>query len=102
MFKKVSPNFRLASSGNGSYITAVTNEVVVDGLKQHDVRIGSASELFEELPPPSNFSLKAQLDAGVDLQFVDSRLLAASEINTVRAISKLNQKIDNQNETSEN
>ena len=100
MFKKIDPNYRMASSGrDGGCLTTVIERIEKDGLSHIVKRVGSSTDLIPELPSPDNFTLQAQLDAGVRLDYVDTNLLAPSEFKTQSQISQLNIQIEN--ETSE-
>lgn len=75
MFKKTPPNYR-PSSGTIFSDHVVTS--VVDGSTIAIHQEKSIDEIYPTLPSPDNFSLDAQLSAGVDLQQVNSTILTST------------------------
>lgn len=101
MFKKVSLNYRMASTGSDTgCLTTVVEQKFENGMTKVVHVSGSSNDLIEDLPAPDNFTLKAQLDAGVRLDYVDTKVMPASQGNSVDTINSLNKLIEN--ETAEN
>lgn len=101
MFKKVVPKFSM-SGASGGLVTVQSKEFVQDGVKRIERVLGDPKEVYPDLPSPENFSLQAQLDAGVTLNPVDCRLIPASDRAVADASVKLSEsltpKVDDVNE----
>lgn len=91
----------MASTGSDTgCLTTVVEQKFENGMTKVVHVTGSSNDLVDELPAPDNFTLKAQLDAGARLDYVNTKVLPASDGNTVDTINSLNTLIEN--ETSEN
>lgn len=102
MFKKVSPNFKFLSSGHGDTSPCTVGfRTSDDGFsKKVEYFEAPASQVFRELPAPSNFDLPALIEAGVELKEVDSNVLVPSDFRVIESVNNFNSLIEN--ETSEN
>ena len=89
MFKKISPNYRM-SGASGGIATIATKQVDVDGVTKVESVLSDPAEVFPPLPSPDNFTLKAQLDAGVQLHEVPCNLINPSQRSLQSVAEKLN------------
>lgn len=78
MFKKKERNVQLFH-GSASSTTIVDKVVTDDGVTSVKIVSKSLKERYKELPEKENFSLEAQLKAGVKLQEVNSNVLSPDE-----------------------
>lgn len=74
MYKKVENNTQMFRGGVSS--TSVMQTVVTDnGVRKSELVHPTLKQHYKVLPDVENFSLEAQLEAGVKLQEVNSNLL---------------------------
>lgn len=78
MFKKVPIKFSNFSSCDGACFTQVESKMSVDGRIISSFESRNVRELVLSSPPSDEFSLNAQLKAGVPLKEVNSKLLSSS------------------------
>lgn len=101
MFKKI-PNKFIQSSCGG--VGGLSVETVVSDGKQLKSVYKSSKEVYD-LPAVDNFSLKNQLDSGIHLKEVDSKLLIPSEnyggVDVDSMESKINKNVDVQPDNNE-
>lgn len=79
-FKKIPPKVRLSAGAGLS--TGVINNVDVNGVKRNVLTQKSLRDAYPDRLPASNFDLQKQIEAGVNLQEVNSAVLS-DDINTV-------------------
>lgn len=79
-FKKIPPRVRLACGSASSIIVQDTK--VLDGVSMSVTSKKSFNEVFDKLPQSDNFTLDRQIEAGVPLQQVNSKLLG-DDVNEV-------------------
>lgn len=79
-FKKIVPNVHLSVGVGGS--SCVSETVDVDGVKRVGFTFKNMEDAYPDMLPASNFSLDAQIKAGVKLTEVDSQVLV-DDINSV-------------------
>lgn len=80
MWKKKERNVQMFH-GSASATTIVDKVVTDDGVASVKTVSKSLKERYKELPEKENFSLEAQLKAGVKLQEVNSNVLSPEEPN---------------------
>lgn len=80
MWKKKERNVQMFH-GSASATTIVDKVVTDDGVTSVKTVSKSLKERYKELPEKENFSLEAQLKAGVKLQVVNSNVLSPDEPN---------------------
>lgn len=78
MWKKKERNVQMFH-GSASSTTIVDKVVTDDGVTSVKIVSKSLQERYKELPEKENFSLEAQLKAGVKLQEVNSNVLSPDE-----------------------
>lgn len=78
MWKKKERNVQMFH-GSASSTTIVDKVVTDDGVTSVKIVSKSLKERYKELPEKENFSLEAQLKAGVKLQEVNSNVLSPDE-----------------------
>lgn len=78
MFKKVPIKFSNYSSSDGACFTQVETKMSVGGRIISSFESRNVRELVLSSPPSDEFSLNAQLKAGVPLKEVNSKLLSSS------------------------
>lgn len=89
MFKKISPNYQMSGS-TGGIVTVASKRLNVNGVEKIERLLSDPKDVFPDLPSPENFSLKAQIDAGVRLDPVNSMLLNPSS----RAVASASQTLE--------
>lgn len=77
MFKKVPIKLLNFSSCDGACFTQVENKMSIDGRIISSYESRNVRELVLSSPPSDEFSLNAQLKAGVPLKEVNSKLLSS-------------------------
>lgn len=77
MFKKVPINFSNYSSCDGACFTEVPSCLSVEGRIISTTESLNIRELVLSSPPSDEFSLNAQLKAGIPLKEVNSKLLSS-------------------------
>lgn len=79
-FKKIPPKVRLCAGAGLS--TGVIDNVDVNGVKRNVLTQKSLRDAYPDRLPANNFDLQKQIEAGVNLQEVNSAVLS-DDINTV-------------------
>lgn len=79
-FKKIPPKVRLSAGAGLS--TGVIDNVDVNGVKRNVLTQKSLRDAYPDRLPANNFDLQKQIEAGVNLQEVNSAVLS-DDINTV-------------------
>lgn len=89
-FKKIPPKVRLFAGAGLS--TGVIDNVNVNGVNRNVLMQKSFRDAYPDRLPANNFDLQKQIEAGVNLQEVNSAVLS-DDINTVD-LSQLEPKND--------
>lgn len=97
MFKKVSPNVHLSSSGGVCITRVLPSEDGSNGM----ILVRDSSKRFEkEYPPVEEFDLQRQIEAGVPLKGVSSAVFDSQKLDA-ELEQKITEKITKQPKTEE-
>lgn len=93
MFKKIPPAYHM-SGCSGGLVTTQIKKLDVNGITRVEKVLSDPKDVYPDLPAPENFSLKAQIESGVQLQEVNSNLLSPSSSDVQRASQQLETKLN--------